>query len=560
MPLYFAMIKTYLLSIENRERLFQKLFWVSITMALIVMPIMSFSFGITWDEWMQSRYGRLILKFFASGGTEQRALNYYDTFWYGGFFEIISNTIYGLASGNIGSFIKLDTFADPTIPKLYETRHFINALFGFLAILYTGLLAKQISKSWRAAFLAVLFIFLSPRFLGHSMNNPKDIPYATGYIMSLFYICRFLDESPRPKKWTIAGLIIGIAMAIGTRIGGIVLPFYLWLFAAVEWFNRKPKINLPPLLARLSFVSLAGYFGGLLFWPFGLVSPIKNPLLALKNFSHFIPLFSPEATEAVTQTDITPWYYIPKWIGITSPFFILAGICFLVFLLPMLFKNDNRKRFFLILLSIALPVISLVLLRSKLYDEWRHFLFIYPSLVILTALAWNQMFEIARNRAFKIVLTTILALLLVEPLAWIVRNHPNEYTYFNQTVGGLKGAYGRYDTDYWGNCLKAAAECVATDYKHSGLARRAIVEADGNPLSSSYYLKKALGNNVVDPATLLETNMRLESDYFIMMTRYRKPEDFLKENWPSNDAICKVKADGVTLCAALKNPKLSRGF
>ena len=34
--------------------------------------------------------------------------------------------------------------------------------------------------------------------------------------------------------------------------------------------------------------------------------------------------------------------------------------------------------------------------------------------------------------------------------------HPNEYVYFNQIAGGLPGAFGRYDTDYYGNSYKEA--------------------------------------------------------------------------------------------------------
>ena len=28
-------------------------------------------------------------------------------------------------------------------------------------------------------------------------------------------------------------------------------------------------------------------------------------------------------------------------------------------------------------------------------------------------------------------------------------NHPYEYIYYNQLVGGLNGAYGNYETDYY---------------------------------------------------------------------------------------------------------------
>lgn len=36
----------------------------------------------------------------------------------------------------------------------------------------------------------------------------------------------------------------------------------------------------------------------------------------------------------------------------------------------------------------------------------------------------------------------------------MAKNHPNDYVYFNELVGGLHGAYGDYETDYYYNALK----------------------------------------------------------------------------------------------------------
>jgi len=36
--------------------------------------------------------------------------------------------------------------------------------------------------------------------------------------------------------------------------------------------------------------------------------------------------------------------------------------------------------------------------------------------------------------------------------------HPYEYIYANNLVGGVKGAYGRYETEYWGASFKEAAQ------------------------------------------------------------------------------------------------------
>ena len=43
-------------------------------------------------------------------------------------------------------------------------------------ILVSGLIAK---KEWgyKGAIITIIFLFISPRFIGHSLNNNKDIPW-----------------------------------------------------------------------------------------------------------------------------------------------------------------------------------------------------------------------------------------------------------------------------------------------------------------------------------------------------------------------------------------------
>ena len=49
----------------------------------------------------------------------------------------------------------------------------------------------------------------------------------------------------------------------------------------------------------------------------------------------------------------------------------------------------------------------------------------------------------------------IFIVLFTLPVAHTYRNHPNEYVYFNEFVGGLKNVYGDYETDYYFNSLKS---------------------------------------------------------------------------------------------------------
>jgi len=50
------------MSLSLKNNLWKILFWVLATGLLIVMPLLSRSYGVTWDEWMDSNNGMLALR------------------------------------------------------------------------------------------------------------------------------------------------------------------------------------------------------------------------------------------------------------------------------------------------------------------------------------------------------------------------------------------------------------------------------------------------------------------------------------------------------------------
>ena len=79
--------------------------------------------------------------------------------------------------------------------------------------------------------------------------------------------------------------------------------------------------------------------------------------------------------------------------------------------------------------------------------------------------------------AAGVVAAAVFSLGCVEPIAFMVRNHPHEIVYFNPLAGGPRRALLRFDLDYWGNCLVEAGRWC------DDLARRAGVPlaVAGNP-------------------------------------------------------------------------------
>ncbi|NET35876.1 MAG: glycosyltransferase, partial [Cyanothece sp. SIO1E1] len=123
-------------------RYYRLLFLVLSLVLLVAMPMLSFDYGITGDEEVQKIYGEKLLSYYETDGEENSALSYKNLYYYGGLFDYTA----AWANKHIGG---LDE---------YEMRHLLNALVGFILMLFTGLLAKEMTGSWRVGFWALLFM------------------------------------------------------------------------------------------------------------------------------------------------------------------------------------------------------------------------------------------------------------------------------------------------------------------------------------------------------------------------------------------------------------------
>ncbi|NJN77101.1 MAG: phospholipid carrier-dependent glycosyltransferase [Saprospiraceae bacterium] len=276
---------------NGESGIYRFLFAALMVVLLFLMPILSSDFGISGDEYAQKVYGEFIVEHFDTDGAfkatkeeypdyeGQDALTMKPNLWlYGGGFDYMAAKIN-------------DWF--PAYDD-YNVRHFLNALTGFLLIFFTGLLGKELTNSWRMGFLAALLAVLSPRIFGHSMMNPKDIPFAAAYMLAMVNIIRIVKQLPNPSLKPMFYTALGIAFAISIRIGGLLLVGLLGLFVIIAflWRSdlRKQLLNIKMvggLALKLFVVIILGYLGGLLFWPYALESLIDNPLNALSEMTNF---------------------------------------------------------------------------------------------------------------------------------------------------------------------------------------------------------------------------------------------------------------------------------
>jgi hypothetical protein len=514
--------------------------WASAGLFFFIAGIICFifqDFGVTWDEPYLNQYGHLVVRYYSSLFEDKSVLTFLNLYLYGGLFDSIAAVLQ-----------KLSPFGH------FETRHFLNALVGFLGIIGTWKLANILAGN-RAAFLAALMLFLVPSYFGHMFNNPKDIPFAAGYVWSLYYLFSSLRYLPRIPNGLILKLGVAIGLTLGVRVGGLILLGYFALAASAycafpDWFSsQSSRINRPmnwlkPLIKSLTGVIVIAYILMLIFWPWGQQSPLANPLKAMLLISNFDwDGYVLLGGEYVKSTSL-PVTYLPLYFLFKMPELVLVslGIGVVIgawFLINRKLEGQKLKvvTYLILMFSIFFPLFYVILKKSVIYDGIRHFLFIVPLLCVICGITLNKMAYVIEQKTFrsKLLTVTFLFIALLPQIYAIIQLHPNQYVYYNKYAGGIKGANGFYEMDYWANSYKEAVE-LTVDYlkKTEGnkfQTREYLINVNGPVDSASYYF----------PDNFKATEHVDKADFFISFTRWDR------HHLVSGNQVAAVKRMGVEL-------------
>ncbi len=525
----------------------KKVFYTLALILLILLPVLSIPSGISGDEATYHHpHGVNSFNYYATFGKDTTCLHYDNSpnYMYGPVFDVI-------AVGVI-KILKCE--------NIYMVRHILNALSGWTAIFFAALIAVFLG-GWRAGIITLIFMFLSPRFLGHAFNNPKDIPFAAAYIFTLYAIIKFLGAFPKRKIQYGILVSLGIGLTIGIRVGGILLAVYLIMFAGLHyvlttdyknWFQKTNLSKLTTLLIWSVIISMFGYALGILLWPYAHKSPINNTMEAMQfmeaNTSRIRQLFQGK----ILWSDDLPKYYLVKYVLMTIPEFILLGlISFFVLIRKM--KKSFLLWYFILFFTSIFPIAYIIYKGSNVYGGWRHVMFIFPGLAIISALGVNELITIFRQKYFQYILIGFVGLLTILPIRHIIVNHPHEYIYYNALSGGVKKAYGKYEMDYFYHSLKAGSDWLIKN-KIDDLKLvdgEKIVVATNFSVPVSYYFR-----NYKDKVKIIYIRYyergNSDWDYAIIANSYINPYQMKKNKWPPANTIKTIDVDGKPINAILQ--------
>jgi hypothetical protein len=437
---------------------------LAILIAVSIVILLTFRhYGITWDEELQSQYGQAVVDYYFSGLKDMHYAEIYNLYLYGGMFD-------GFAS-------LIDRYTPTTV---YETRHLVNAFFGLLGLWGTWRLGRLMGGG-AVGFLALIFLTLTPVYYGHMFNNPKDIPFAAGIVWALYFMARCFSDMPRPRISLIARLGVILGLTLGVRVGGVMAMIF-WL-APMTWDAATPFLRVPSGAAFREMIKTLWHYGWrlvlpvgllaygvmLLCWPWAQQAPITNPLLALNEFKDFPHDVEVLLNGTTYMANSLPWFYVPLYFAVQLPELILMLVIAGVVLIPFMWRemsiSKEQATILLFLMAFAPPLYA-VIFHPPLYDAVRHFLFVVPLVCVIAAMAAKFLYEWAISRFYmpwsrRVIaagLYTVLALFVITQVAIMEALHPYEYIYANQLTGGVPGAYGKFELDYWGTSFKEAAK------------------------------------------------------------------------------------------------------
>lgn len=432
---------------------------------LIVGSIILDDYGVSMDEPIQRKHGIVSLEYV--NGKLGHLLpfeNLYDED-----LETYDHRDYGVVFQMGAYFIERSLGLSDT-RDIFLLRHALVFLLFWLSAIFFYRILEHHLHDWRMALLGTAFLILSPRIFADSFYNPKDIPLLSWCIISIYTLLKLLDL--KNLKY---GLLHGFAcaMIINTRIVGVYIPVLTIFFLALDWIKTSGrKEPLKGYLKSYSLFVISCIALTILFWPYLWSDPLSHfyySFKAMSNFRWFNGIFF--MGDFVFPNKL-PWYYIPVWIGVSTPIFYLllfiigVGIIFASLFTNrfLIYSSDEERNALIFLCFFLAPLIAVVLLKSTLYNGWRHLYFVYPSMLLVSTHGLKSIFDwlrsaFSKSHAQLILKTTLISTIVICTFYVGYRTvimHPFQNVYFNSIVASKAGEY--FDMDYYGVSFKQGIE------------------------------------------------------------------------------------------------------
>ena len=442
---------------DNRAKKFchEKVIGILLFILYLVISIGTLSdYGFTWDEVpYHTDIAKGNIEFLKGNPSLLYSHPHYK--FYGPLPSIISYVSMSLLHSYIGMF-------EPDFAY-----HLPLVIMGSLTLLIVFFFALELFGLNIAVFSFLTLAFM-PRFFGHIHNNVKDVPLAFFYTLAIWL---FWKGYTQDKKYFIILSGISAGIASSTRLNGVFVFIIIVAWILIDYF-LKNNLSLKSLIffvknkSYIGYFFIIGLFSLIVSWPWLWLRPFSRLFETVRFFSTVDFSLAVKFMGKTFLHGAVPWYYYLVYLVITTPpVFLILFLFGLFFIFNNLKKENSGSYLIVIWFFIAFGKELLFGNTIISYDGIRHFLEAIPAFCIIVGIGLNSLYlfiksQLSRSGYLKTILSSrvvfslLLLIIFSAPLLQLIKFHPYQTVYYNSVVGGIKGAEGNFDLEYWGNSYK----------------------------------------------------------------------------------------------------------
>ena len=359
--------------------------------------------------------------------------------------------------------------------EIFRMRHLCFFFTCFIGYVFFYLsLGKIFNQSKIVPIFGVMFVSLYPRFFSMQFVDIKNLGFAATCMIAFYFMVMAVE-----KKKVIWQISFGCAAALAanTRMMAVVFPAVLLGYYLLADLTGKDS-DVSPSQRVVKYVAVACSF--FLFWY--IITPMawRHPTsVFVKTFKTFAWYEAWDGTMVfmgrLIKCSDMPWHYLFVWFGISIPVYLL-----LLFLIGhiravrKIVKNPHGlldvvlsdfKWFFCAAVLFWGSVLSVIIMRSRIYIGWHHMYFVFVPFCVCACYGFDCLLRTFKP---KIVIAAISFLLFLQCI-WIVRYHPFQSSYFN-IIG--KPVASNFDREEWRLASKAMLDWIcknqSEDFSVSG--------------------------------------------------------------------------------------------
>jgi len=332
--------------------------------------------------------------------------------------------------------------------KLYfETRHLFNFIFFFISSIFFYLILKKRFKDRIIIFLGTVFYIINPRIFGDSFHNNKDVFFLSILTISIFFLFKYFEKK---KLKNIILFCLFASFATSSRIMALYLPFLLLIFIFTDYLSKKILIKnfIQQIFLILFFYIFFLYVHYPYMWKLNILEFINWFKVFFYHMGLRILFFGD-----YYHIKYLPRLYLPIWISITVPIYILILlISGYLLMIRRLFKRimnitsheqtysdlwrsiDEKKDLF-ILISLTSFLMFAIFLNTAMLSGWRHFYFLHIFIIYIATYVLNLFFLYCKKKKVNILLfSSVNFFFVIFTIKELFIFHPYQSLYFNSLI------------------------------------------------------------------------------------------------------------------------------